>query len=82
MAGVIADAPDLRGLFHVAAEPISKYDLLVALDEALGLGCAVERVEEPRINRALDPTRFLEATGIEIPSWESMISEYAGERAG
>ena len=81
MAAVISDAPDLRGLYHVAAEPISKYDLLVALDEALGLGCTVERVEEPRINRALDPTRFVQATGFEIPSWESMISEYARERA-
>lgn len=82
LAAVISDAPGLRGLYHVAAEPISKYDLLLALDDALGLGCTVERVEEPRINRALDPTRFLEATGVEIPSWESMISEYGGERAG
>lgn len=81
IAGVVCDAPDLRGLYHVAAEPISKYDLLVALDEALGLRCTVERVEEPRINRALDPSRFLKATGFEIPSWESMISEYAGDRA-
>lgn len=82
IAAVISDAPDLRGLYHVAAEPISKLHLLVALDEALGLGCTVERAEEPRINRALDPTRFLETTGLEIPSWQSMISEYAGERAG
>ena len=64
----------------MASEPISKYDLLVALDEALGLGCSIERVDEPRINRALDPSRFHEATGIEIPSWQAMIAAYPTER--
>jgi dTDP-4-dehydrorhamnose reductase len=74
---VLVDAPDLEGLYHVSSDPISKYDLLVALDDALDLDCAIERVEEPRINRSLDSSRFREETGIGVPSWEEMIREYA-----
>ncbi len=77
---LLVEHRSLDGLYHVASEPISKFDLLVALDEALGLGCSIERVDEPRINRALDPSRFQEATAIEIPSWESMIASYPSER--
>jgi dTDP-4-dehydrorhamnose reductase len=77
---LLVEHRSLDGLYHVASEPISKFDLLVALDEAFGLGCSIERVDEPRINRALDPSRFHEATAIEIPSWESMIASYPAER--
>jgi dTDP-4-dehydrorhamnose reductase len=84
LAGVIEELlvahPSLEGLYHVASEPINKYDLVVALNEALGLGCAVERAEEPRINRSLDPSRFRAATGIEVPSWPEMIDAYRTER--
>ncbi|MBN1528517.1 MAG: SDR family oxidoreductase [Thermoleophilaceae bacterium] len=77
---LLRDHPSLEGLFHVASEPINKYDLVVALNEALGLGCTVERSEEPRINRSLDPARFRAATDIEPPSWADMIDSYRTER--
>jgi dTDP-4-dehydrorhamnose reductase len=74
---ILREAPDLEGLYQVSSEPISKYDLLVALNDALELDCAIERVEEPRINRSLDSSRFQDETGIGVPSWEEMIREYA-----
>jgi dTDP-4-dehydrorhamnose reductase len=77
---LLVEHPSLEGLFHVASEPINKYDLVVALNDALGLRCAVERSEEPRINRSLDPARFRAATGIEPPSWAEMIDAYRTER--
>ena len=84
LAGAIEELlvahPSLEGLYHVASEPINKYDLVVALNEALGLGCSVERAEEPRINRSLDPSRFRAATGIEVPPWPEMIDAYRTER--
>jgi dTDP-4-dehydrorhamnose reductase len=79
-AELIREHPDLSGLYHVASEPITKYDLLTALNEALDLRLSIERVEEPGVNRALDPSRFSSETGIEIPSWPAMIAEYAKER--
>jgi dTDP-4-dehydrorhamnose reductase len=73
---VVVEAPALSGLYHVSAQPISKFDLLIALRDALGMTCEVRPVDEPVINRALDSTRFREATGIAIPSWTAMIDEY------
>ena len=73
---LITDHPGLAGLYHVSATPISKFDLLTALRDALGISCEIRPVAEPRINRALDSTRFHAATGIEVPSWSAMIGEY------
>ena len=44
---VIDEFPDLRGLFHVASEPISKFDLLKLLRDALGLETEIEPRSEP-----------------------------------
>jgi dTDP-4-dehydrorhamnose reductase len=76
LAGVIAGCPELAGTYHVASEPISKYDLLVALRAALELECEIVGAEEPVINRALDGRRFAAATGLGVPTWGQMISGY------
>jgi dTDP-4-dehydrorhamnose reductase len=77
LEAVVSDHPELTGLYHVAADPISKYDLLVRLRDPLGLTGEVRPVDEPRINRALDGSRFAAATGIAVPGWDEMIAEYA-----
>jgi dTDP-4-dehydrorhamnose reductase len=79
METVVLDHPGLTGLYHVSADPIDKFALLCRLRDALGLSVEITRVEEPRINRALDSSRFAAATGIAIPSWSDMIGEYAKE---
>lgn len=79
MESVILDHPHLTGLYHVASAPISKYDLLLRLRDALGLRGEIRPLDEPRINRALDGTRFAEATGIAVPSWDEMVAEYDKE---
>jgi dTDP-4-dehydrorhamnose reductase len=66
----------LAGLYHVSAEPISKLELLERLRETLRTSSRIEAVDEPRINRALDSTRFRTATGISIPSWDDMLAAY------
>ena len=73
---VITERPDVAGLYHVAADPISKYDLLLRLRDVLGVGCEIVPVDEPRVNRALDGSRFASATGFQAPSWEEMLDEY------
>jgi dTDP-4-dehydrorhamnose reductase len=81
LAEVIADVADnhgdLHGLYQVAAEPIDKFRLLELIREKLRLDVAVEPVDEPVINRGLDSSRFREATGIDIPSWDAMIEGLA-----
>jgi dTDP-4-dehydrorhamnose reductase len=78
---LVDEHPDLSGLYHVAADPISKLDLVTALNAALGLDLTIARVEEPRLNRVLDATRFRTATAIEATPWDEMIMEYAREEA-
>jgi dTDP-4-dehydrorhamnose reductase len=76
---IALEHPDLAGLYHVSAAPISKYDLLVRLRAALGVDCEIRPVDEPAVNRALDSTRFRDATGIAIPSWDEMVADYDKE---
>jgi len=79
LAAVLRDHPGLTGLYHVAAEPITKLELLCRLRDALGLEREIEATAEPCINRALDPSRFEAATGIAVPSWAAMIERLAQE---
>jgi dTDP-4-dehydrorhamnose reductase len=73
---VLGERPDISGLWHVAADPIDKYDLLLRLRDVLALSCDVVPRDEPVINRVLDSTRFAAATGYRAPSWEQMLDEY------
>jgi len=81
IAVVIGKHRDLSGLYHVSAQPISKFDLLLALRDVLNLECDIQPVQEPQINRALDSARFRATTAIAIPSWGEMLEEYGRSQA-
>jgi dTDP-4-dehydrorhamnose reductase len=82
LANLIGDLvetrPDLQGLYQVASQPISKYELLLRLRDTLGW-------EDIRINadsqflcdRSLKGTRFEAATGWQSPTWDEMINQLA-----
>ena len=72
---LITDFPDLSGMWHVAAEPVTKYDLLMHVNEEYGTGITIESDETFFCDRSLDGSRFTEATGIEPYSWKQMISD-------
>jgi dTDP-4-dehydrorhamnose reductase len=79
LADVVEHHPQLTGLYHLAAEPISKYDLLCRLNEEFRAGITIEPSEALRIDRSLDGRRFREATGISAPGWGAMIAALAGD---
>lgn len=64
--------PHLSGLYHVSGPPISKADLLEVLVQELGLRCRIERVNGDPIDRTLDSSRFIDATGYAPPGWIEM----------
>jgi len=70
---------NLQGVYHVASNPIAKYDLLVLLNRAFRLGLTIERDEFVRIDRSLDARRFQAATGYRAPDWTAMIGEMADD---
>lgn len=70
---VIAPRPDLRGLYHVAAQPISKFDLLRLVSDVYAKRITIEPNDALVIDRSLDAGRFRAATGYCAPAWEEMI---------
>lgn len=70
---VIAPRPALHGLYHVAAKPIAKFDLLRLVAEVYGKRITIEPNDALVIDRSLDAERFRAATGYSTPSWEEMI---------
>ncbi len=80
LAAVIERHSGLEGLYHVASAPISKYDLLVKLRDALKLDIAIEAIDGPCIDRTLDGSRFVNDTGYSIPTWDQLIADIAADQ--
>ena len=79
IAVVLEQHPSLEGLWHVAGPAISKYDLLLALRDGLGVTVEIEPDNTAVIDRSLDDSHFRAVTGIPQPSWESMIAALAAD---
>ena len=66
--------PDLRGLYHLSAAPISKLDLLALVKEVYGAPATLVPDDSVKLDRSLNSTRFRTATGYEPPDWPSLIA--------
>lgn len=64
----------LRGVYHVAAEPISKYDLLHLVNRVYGKALEIEPDDRLKIYRSLNADRFREATGYVAPAWPELVA--------
>lgn len=69
----ILDNIKLIGLYHVAADPINKYDLLKLISVVYKKEIIIEPDESFVIDRSLDPKKFNNATGFKAPSWPALI---------
>lgn len=65
--------PDLHGLYHLSAAPISKYDLLKQVGEIYRKDIEIIPDDQVVINRSLDSKRFRDATGYFPKSWPELI---------
>jgi len=75
---VLTEHPDLRGVWHVASEPITKHDLLVSLLEKAGhANVQVIPDDELACDRSLCADAFAAATGYRTPAWDTMLEELA-----
>lgn len=63
----------LRGLYHVSAEPINKFDLLTLVAKAYGKQINIEADEDFVIDRSLDSSRFREVTGYKPATWVELV---------
>lgn len=81
IAWLLADQRDLRGTWHVAAEPISKYELLCLLKEHYGLDVEIEPDDTFACDRSLDGREFRRATGFTPKPWPEMVDGLPHRRA-
>jgi dTDP-4-dehydrorhamnose reductase len=81
IAWLLADQRDLRGIWHVASEPISKYDLLCLLKEHYRLDIEIEPDDAFACDRSLDGREFRRATGFTPKPWPEMIAGLPRRRA-
>lgn len=63
----------LAGLYHVAADPIDKHRLLSLVAQIYGHTVPIVPDPELVIDRALNGSRFREATGYVAPDWIELI---------
>jgi dTDP-4-dehydrorhamnose reductase len=70
---VVFPRPKLRGVYHVAANPISKFELLQVVAEIYGRTIEIVPDGQLIINRSLNADRFRDATGYVAPAWPELI---------
>jgi dTDP-4-dehydrorhamnose reductase len=74
--------PELTGVYQVAADPISKFDLLGLVNETYGKGLVIQPNCELSIDRSLDGGRFAAATGYRAEPWPQLIQNMHDFHAG
>lgn len=65
----------LSGLYHVAAAPIAKYDLLKLVANIYGKKIEIEPDDLVVIDRSLNAERFSEVTGYVAPPWPELVAQ-------
>lgn len=70
---VVIPHSKLCGLYHVAAKPINKYELLGLIAKTYQKDIEIIRDDSFGIDRSLNANRFGLATGYEPPAWPELI---------
>jgi dTDP-4-dehydrorhamnose reductase len=76
---VIAN-PSLSGLYHVSAEPISKYDLLTLIKTTYKRDIEIIPDTDVKVDRSLNSDNFRRATGFQPTEWPEMINRMSADR--
>jgi dTDP-4-dehydrorhamnose reductase len=77
---IIQTRPELEGLYQIASEPISKYDLLTRFRDILGwTDIKIDSEDQFLCDRSLMCARFTATTGWHSPAWQTMLEGLASE---
>lgn len=75
---IITEYKALYGLWHVASQPISKYELLSRLTDKLNRrDLVIEKNDSFARDMSLNGQRFEQETGYKTPSWDTMLTDLA-----
>ncbi len=70
---IVIPNEDLFGVYHVASQPISKYNLLKLVANVYGKSIDIVPDDKLIIDRSLNADRFKNKTGYEVPSWPELV---------
>lgn len=76
---IIDEKRDLSGMWHVASQPISKFELLELVRDCIRLDIEIEPDDEFLCDRSLNGSRFAAHVGIPVSSWNNMIEKMAND---
>lgn len=65
--------PILNGVWQVASDPISKFELIVKIDKEAKANVTIAPNDMVICDRSLDGHPFAQATGYSAPNWDDMI---------
>jgi dTDP-4-dehydrorhamnose reductase len=71
---IIAEYPDLKGLYHVASSPIDKYSLLDLVKSTYGVDIRIEEEQKFVCDRSLNGDAFKKMTKFSPKNWIDMIN--------
>jgi dTDP-4-dehydrorhamnose reductase len=77
---IVIPRTDLFGLYHVGANPISKYDLLCLIAKVYGKSIDITRDNEFVVDRSLNSGRLYKATGFVPSAWPDLIQSMQASR--
>ncbi|WP_417797201.1 dTDP-4-dehydrorhamnose reductase family protein [Stutzerimonas nitrititolerans] len=80
MKDFVIPHPQLNGLYHVAAAPIDKFELLNQVAAQYGKQIEIRPDDALVIDRSLDGSRFYQATGYVAPAWPELIRRMHEQR--
>lgn len=66
---------EMKGLYHVSSNPISKYELLKIINWQYGKKITIEPEDSVKLDRSLDSSIFRSLTGYNPPTWSEMVQE-------
>ena len=72
---VIMEYPVMHGVWHVASEPISKFELLSLVKQIYGLDVLIKPDDTVMCDRSLNSDLFRQAAGFTPLPWQDMIDQ-------
>jgi len=70
---IVIPRRELKGVYHLAAAPITKYELLKLVADVYGKKINIIPDVEVVIDRSLNASKFREATGFVAPPWKELV---------
>jgi dTDP-4-dehydrorhamnose reductase len=72
---IIAEYQEMYGVWHVASQPISKFELLSLVKQVYQLNIHIEEDDSIEVDRSLNSERFQQTTDFITSSWYDMIEQ-------